>query len=317
MSESAHKQATDILMNALTPKPEPETEKDSQETAPVETLETQPAEQANQEAETPTEEDISTLNHLAETLDIPIEDMYALNFNMPNGDPISLGGLKDFYEQNNDLEAARQEIENERAQIQADREKTGEAVPISQEHVEALAGVQVIQNEWNALESSGLKQQDPGRYAAQALEIQNRFNQAQAVLQNIDGIVQSKRAEKLRVHQMELHKLSPELKDEPKRVEAVTRVTKMFNHFGVDPSHIGSIEDPKAVHMLLEVSKLFQEKGDIRSKRIDTAPKVLKPQSVRNSEAGKSASLKRLTEKARQSGQRRDQINAVSALLRK
>lgn len=326
MAESQHTQAKDILLKAFA---EPQ-ETEKQETAPieqqeieaqpVETLETpegetQQAEQADSQPETEEGEDISTLNHLAETLDIPIEDMYALNFNMPNGDPISLGGLKDFYEQNSDLDTARQEIENERSQLAADREKLGTAQPISDEHVQAIANVRVIEQEYANLENSGLKQSNPGEYSVKALELQNRYNQASGVLQNITQIVEAKRAQKLQTHQQELHKLNPELKEEPKRVEAVGRVTEMFNHFGVNPEYIGAIEDPKAVHMLLEVSKLFEQKGNFRSKRVDTAPKVLKPQAVRNSEAGKSASLKRLTEKARQSGERKDQVRAVSALL--
>ena len=321
MVDNSHEAAKDILMKAFAEPQETEkqetapTEQQEIEAQPVETLETQQAEQADPQPETEESEDISTLNHLAETLDIPIEDMYALNFNMPNGDPISLGGLKDFYEQNSDLDTARQEIENERSQLKADKEKLGTAPPLSVDHVNAVAAVKVVEQEYANLEASGLKQSDPGQYSVKALELQNRYNQANSVLQNINQIVNAKRVERLQAQQQELHKLSPELKDEPKRLEAVGRVTNMFNHFGVNPEHIGVIEDPKAVHMLLEVSKLFEQKGNYKSKRVETAPKVLKPQAVKNSEAGKNASLKRLTEKARQSGERKDQVRAVSALL--
>ena len=323
MAENQHKAATEILLNSLAPAQETETQETAQPTEDhenelqtSETLETQEAE-ASPEPEKEQEEDISTLNHLAETLDIPIEDMYALNFNMPNGDPVSLGALKDFYESNSDLESARQEIENERSQLQADKDKLKEVPPVSEEHVQALASVMAIQNEWNALENSGLRASNPGEYSAKAVELQNRYQQANGFLQNIQQVIEAKRTEKLQQHQVELHKLQPDLKDEEKRQKAVKRVSGMFEHYGVDPSYIGLIEDYKAVNMLLEMSKLFEQKGNYKNKRIDTSPRVLKPQAVRNSEAGKQASLKRLTEKARQSGQRRDQINAVSALLRK
>lgn len=321
MDENPTQAAKRILTEAFTPQPEPETEQDQPETASSETLETQQtepeAEEVTQEPETGTDEDISTLNHLAETLDISIEDMYALDFKMPNGEPVELGKLKDFYEQNSELDTARQEIENERSQLQAEKDKLKDVPPVSQEHIEALANVRLIEAEYQSLEASGLKQSNPGEYAARGLELQNKYAAASNVLNNIHAIVEEKRTEKLRTHQQELHTLSPELKDEDKRVKAVERVTGMFNGFNVDPEYIGMIEDPKAVYMLLELSKLYEQKGNYKSKRVDTAPKVLKPQSVRNSEAGKQASLKRLTEKARQSGQRRDQVNAVSALLNK
>jgi len=317
MDENPQRAAKEILDKAFAPPQETETEPtEEQETALTsETLETQQAEpEAEAEPQPETEGDeISTLNKLAETLDIPIEDMYALNFNMPNGDPVTLGNLKDFYEQNSDLESARQQIENERQQLKEQQN----GPPISQEHVEAIANVRMIENEWQNLESSGLKQSDPGQYSVKALELQQKYAQASGVLNNINQVVESKRSERIAANQQELYKLNPELKEEPKRQEAVNRVTNLFNQYGVNPDYLGDIEDPKAIHMLLEVAKLFESRGDFRKKRIDTAPKVLKPQAVKNSQAGKQAALKRLTEKARQSGQRRDQVNAVSALLRK
>ena len=319
MDENPQKAVRDILLNSFTPQPEQETEQEPQETASSETLETQTTEpekeEVNQEAETQTDEDISTLNKLAETLDIPIEDMYALNFNMPNGDPVSLGGLKDFYEQNTDLEASRQEIENERSKLQTEKDKLREVPPASQEHIEALAQVRMIEGEWQQLETSGLKQTDAGQYSARAIELQNKYSQATGILNNIQQIIEGKRSERVAEHQRELHKLVPELKEEATRQVAVQRVTKMFDHYGLSHELLGAIDDHHAMHLLLDMSKLFEQKGNYKSKRVDTAPKVLKPQAVRNSEAGRAASLKRLTEKARKSGERADQTAAVSALL--
>lgn len=323
MDENPHNAAKRILEEAFTPQPE-KAEEPTQDTEKLsstsETLEPEAAEKPVEDLENlepeKDEDSINTLNRLAETLDISIEDMYALDLKITNDDPRSLGELKSFFEANKDIDQARQEIENERSQLQADKDKLKDVPPVSQEHIEALANVRLLENEWQSLEASGLKQSNPGEYAARGLEIQNKYTVASNNLNNIQTVIDSKRTEKLRVHQQELHKLAPELKEDETRVKAVDRVTKMFKGFNVDPEYIGMIEDPRAVHMLLELSKLFEQKGNYKSKRVDTAPKVLKPQAVRNSEAGKQASLKRLTEKARQSNNTGDKVAVVSALIR-
>ena len=316
---SSHEQATDILMKSFAPAEEPKPEEvPSVEEPTSETLET-PEKETLEETPQPVEEqeDISTLNHLAETLDIPIEDMYALSLKMPEGiDPTDLGTLKNFYLENKDLDQARQEIESERSRIQAERDKLGQVPPVHQELVQALANKTAVEQEWQALETSGLRQTNPGEYSAKAVEIQNKHQLVMNQLATVNQEVEAKHQQRLAVNQQELHKLVPDLKDEGKREGIAKRVSEMFKHYGVDTSYLGAIEDPRAMQMLIEVSNLFEQKGNYRSKRVDTAPKVLKPQAVRNSEAGKSAALKRLTEKARKSGQRGDQVAAVSALIR-
>jgi hypothetical protein len=322
--DNMHKAAADILQKAFAPAQETEqqetaepTEDQETEIQTSETLETQ-AEQETEPAsqETDSQDDISTLNRLAETLDIDIADMYALNLNMPNGDPVALGELKDFYEQNTDLDNARREIENERSKLQADRDKAEQLPPIHQELVQALANKTVIEQEWQALEQSGLRQTNAGEYSAKAVELQNKYQMTMAQLGNVNQEVERKQVERLAANQQELHKLVPDLKDDAKREAIAKRVDGMFKHFGVDTSYIGMVEDPRAMQMLIEVSNLFEQKGNFRKKRVDTAPKVLKPQAVKQSEAGRSAAIKRLTEKARNSGQRGDQVAAVSALIR-
>ena len=174
----------------------------------------------------------------------------------------------------------------------------------------------MIEQEWQNLEASGLRQSNPGEYSAKAVEIQNRYQAAMGQLNNINQEIDTNQKKRLFNSQQELHKLVPDLQSDEKREGIAKRVEGMFNHFGVGTQYIGMIEDPKAMHMLIELSEAWQQKSDYRKKRVDTAPKVLKPQAVKQSEAGKNAALKRLTEKARKSGQRKDQIQAVSALIR-
>lgn len=322
MDENPQKQASDILMKALAPapkQPEPveqdhrETDEPGSENAELDESQANKPEMAEPEQG---EQDISTLNHLAETLDIDIADMYALGFNIDGADePVTLGTLKDHWQQTRDIDKARQELDREREQIKADREQGPELPP--QEVVQAQAVLMAIQTEWQELEASGLKTTDAGQYSAKMLDIQNRYNQAQQYAGQVGQVMEQKRVERMTAAQRQLHERVPELADDSKREAISGRVERYIQKFGFKPEDLAKVEDARLMHLVIEASALAEQKGSLRKKRIDTAPKVLKPGQVRESQAGKDASLKRLTEKARQSGQTRDKMRAVSALLKR
>lgn len=318
-------QARDILMKALAPA-EPETVQDSEtSTSPeMDTLSSEnaalPETEANEletaQPEPTGEQDIDTLNRLAETLDIEMSDMYALGFNIDGAEePVTLGQLKDHWQQTSDIEKARQELDREREQLQAEQAKGPELPP--QEIVQAQAMIMAIQNEYQALEASGLKDADAGQYSAKMLDLQNRFNQAQQQASQIGQVMEQKRLESMRAAQLELHKRIPDLADDSKREAISGRVERYIQKYGFSANDLANIDNPGLMQLLIEASEMAEQKGSLRKKRIDSAPKVLKPGQVRESKAGRDASLKRLTERARQSGQTRDKISAVSALLKR
>ena len=110
--DNMHKKASEILQNAFAP-PTEEPEK-AEEPQPIEEPEAEPSSSETLQPAEEQDEDISTLNNLAEALDISIEDMYALDFKIPDGQEtvqVDLGTLKNFYLENQDIDKVRQEIE--------------------------------------------------------------------------------------------------------------------------------------------------------------------------------------------------------------
>ena len=128
---------------------QPKVEADSLETATTtDTPDESPQEDVSLSDES--QDEIDTLNNLAETLEVPVEDLYALNFNMGDGkDPVTLGGLKDFYEANSDLDATRLELKQREQDLQVQAEQSKELPKVSNELMQARAQVLAIQEAYN------------------------------------------------------------------------------------------------------------------------------------------------------------------------
>jgi len=305
------------ILNAALASPEEVT---TEETQTDTTQEIEPQEPEKATSETleneveATSQDIDTLNNLADELDIPIEDMYALNIALPNADPVSLGELKNFYQENRDIAEAKQQLETERSQIQAEAEKLQQTPPIHPEMIQAQATLMMIQQQMRSHELESLRHSNPAEWAAKQTELKNGYEQASYQLNNINQVIEQKETQLRAKQQQELFNKLPELKDDAKRAETAEQLSGFISQFGFTPNDLNYVSDSRLMHMLIEASKLYQMKGNAKGKRIDTAPKVLKPQAVQNSQAGRKASLKRLTEKAR-NGQTKDKVSAVNALL--
>ncbi len=59
-----------------------------------------------------------TLNALADELEVPVSDLYELNVKMKEGEPKTLGALKDFYEANKDVDGLRANILEQESSLQ-------------------------------------------------------------------------------------------------------------------------------------------------------------------------------------------------------
>jgi len=305
----------DILVSALaTPE---EVTSESQETEQPETespIEHEDASNTSETLETQpetAEQDIETLNNLAEELDIPIEDMYALSLKMPNADNVSLGELKNFYLDNQEAQA---KLQSERDTLQAEAERLKQTPPVPPELIQAQAQMLAVQQEANSPELEALRHTNPAEWSAKQTELRGRFEIAQQQLSSVSQVVEARRTEFKAAQQQQLFERLPELKDDKVRSETAERLNGFISNYGFTPADLNNVDDSRLMHLIIEASKLYEMKGKASEKRIDTAPKVLKPGQASNISAGKKASLKRLTEKAR-AGQTRDKVNAVNALL--
>jgi len=280
------------------------------------------AEEEDQSEETQDSEDyIDTINNLAEELEIPIEDMYALNLklskgnNLPEGGNISLGELKSFYEQNADIDNVREDLKTRETELLSQSEKVSETPRVSNELMQARAQVLALEQAYENIDWNGIRHNNPGEYAALQSDFRNRFDAAKQAESAATETFETHRKQRVEFETDKLYSAVPDLKDEAKRVKIAADVQSYASKYGFTAKDIDGIDDHRLMRMLIDASRTDTAKSSAKEKKVDKTPNSTKPSS-RRSVPGRKAALKRLTEKARASGSREDQAAAVTELLR-
>jgi len=286
-----------------------EVKDESDESQPDTSLESDESQQEEEEA-------VDTLNNLAEELGVDVGDLYALNLKMPNGEPVQLGQLKDFYESNQDIEAQRQAVKNREAELQAESDKLREIPRVSNELVQAQARVMAIQTQWENTDWNTLRQQNPAEYAALQADYRNQFDMAKSNLATANDTVETHKSEARRHQQDRLFEAMPELKDDKVREQAAEQAMAFASKYGFSRNDVANIDDHRLMKLLIEASRVNKAVDTVKDKKVDATPQVLRPNAVRRTEPARKAALKRLTEKARASGLTEDKTAAVAALLK-
>ena len=267
------------------------------------------------------EQGINTLNNLAEQLDIEISDMYALGVNLsrgenlPEGGSLSLGELKTFYEKNADIDNLRQNITEREQSLQTRSDEIREVPQVSNELMQARAQVLSIQDQYNRTDWQGLRHSNPAEYSALQSDFRTQFEIAKNNETTATQAVETHLVESRRQQQERLFEAMPELKDDKVRAQVESDVQTFASKFGFTPADLAKVEDSRLMRLLIAASKSEVAKSTAIEKQEQRLPVSNSP-SARKPLPGRKAALKRLTEKARASGQIKDQANAVHELLK-
>lgn len=281
----------------------------------LKTVEDAPEMEATDENPVEDDEVVDTLNNLADELEIDIADMYALNLNLSNDESISLGGLKDFYESNKDIETERTKVKELELALQSEAESVKQTPQLSNELLQARAQVMSIQDQYNRTDWNALRAKDQGAYAALQQDFQLQFNIAKQNEADATTKVDTHLNQARQLQQDRLFDAMPELKDESVRVETAKAVTEFAGRYGFTPQDVDQIEDSRLMRLLIEASKVTKAQTTAKEKLQNKPPQANRPAASRPVPTSRAAALKRLTEKAKTSGQRKDQTAAVAALL--
>ena len=266
-------------------------------------------------------EDIETINNLANELDIDISDMYALNLNLgkssnlPDGGAITLGELKNFYESNVDITELREGLTKREQDLQTRSDELSEAPQVSNELMQARAQVLAIQDQYNRTDWQGLRHSNPAEYSALQSDFRTQFEIAKNSENLANQAVETHLVESRKQQQERLFEALPELKDEKVRAQIDQQVQAYAGKFGFTPNDLAKVEDSRLMRLLIAASKSEVAKLTAKEKQETTIPTSSRP-AARKALPGRKAALKRLTEKARATGQVKDQTNAVHELLK-
>jgi hypothetical protein len=270
--------------------------------------------------ETQDEDILDTINNLAEELDVPIEDMYALNFklskseNLPEGGKITLGELKNFYEKNVDIDNLREQLVTREQDLQSHYEIVSEAPKVSNELMQARSQVLALEHAYNNIDWNGIRHNNPGEYAALQADFRNRFDSAKQQEAQAGEAFETHRKQNAEFQRDRLYKALPELNDEKVRIQIAHDVQSFASKYGITSKEIEGIEDHRIMRMLIEASRTDKAKTTAKEKKVDKTPTASKASATRPI-PGRNAALKRLTEKAKASGNSKDKVAAIEALI--
>lgn len=302
-----------------------------QETGLVETVKPEEVKQEIEATDTPVEEpqevspqteepetetpDKVYFNDILNDIDIAIEDAYEMSLKMPNDESMTLGELKNFAIDNKDIEATRAELKQREQDLQVQADQAKDIPKVSNELMQARAQVLAIQESYNSQNWDAIRQSNPAEWSAMQTEYNQKFQAAKSQEEAAQNQVNTQLAQ-ARVYQQErLFESMPELRDEKVRTETAQMVQKMTSDFGIPKNHLESVDDANVMKMLITLSKMYSAKDTVKTKMQDNTPKSSKPNAAKPIPSTRKLALKRLTEKAKATGQRRDQVNAVTALL--
>ena len=268
------------------------------------------------------QEGIESLNNLADELDVPIEDMYALGLNIPkseafpDGGEVTLGELKDFYTKNVNIDQEREALKQKEQDLQAQSEQVSDVPRISNELLQARAQVLAIQDAYNRTDWNGLRHSNPAEFAALQQDFRTQFDAAKAQEAVTTQQFEDHRAQTQQIQRERLFEVMPELKDEKVLADTVVQVTEYASRYGVTAKEIDAVEDHRVMRMLIDASRSEVVKQKVKAKQTEVkkAPVTTKP-SVPKTETGRKAALKRLTERARKTNTVRDKAAAITELL--
>lgn len=292
-----------------------------------EPLETEPVEEQAQEgkavdgvdshvesetdAETP---EVRDLTELADAIDVDADFLYGLSVPMGDGrQPMTIGELKDAA---TNLVRSRAELDKEKIAVDAEKSR----LSYDKELNELEARLSIFDEQFEAQEELRRKveKEDPGKVARAVQYYETARRQMADQIEEKRLARDQDMEEKLQQHRANEAKLLgerlPEWKDSELAKRELEGVWKIGAEYGFTADELRSIEDHRALHVLVD---LMRAKGKIESvktvpKRVAKLPKKLKSATKSSVD---DQGRRSLAERARKSGRLADKVDAVTSLL--
>ncbi len=259
-----------------------------------------------------------SVDSLTKAIDMEVDDFYNVLVPMPDGKAaITIGEMKNTYTQalrdNDVLNTKIAEHEKTIADGTSGREHQQQ---VSQLEQQAQMEMAVVQNEYNQVDFATLELNDPGQAALMRQKFQERYNNAQNVLQQAGMAQQQEQEQYVQQARSKMFEIVPEWSDKEVFKNDLADMNVAFLDAGYGQPDIDAIVDPIAMKLMHELVVLRKKQAGSSDalKKVRSAPKPLKSKSKRS--MPKPDSVKKMVNKAKQSRNKHDQLDAVKALLR-
>lgn len=335
-ARSTRQQVADLLMEELTGE-EPEETPEEEAVGEVEAQE--PEVEVEEETTEPSVEEpegeevpIETIAQLAEQIEADPEWLHSLKVAMSDGiEPISLGELKDAYQEAKRAEGLRERLKTERETFHRESEQArsrmqqelARAAQLPEEVIAAKAEAQAVISEYNSINWAELEQDDPGAAALRKQKLEARYNDAlgktERAEKSVQERLQSQFKSQLEFHRQKILETMPEWSSAETRKAEYDVMSAMLREYGYSAEEIGAVFDYRALHMARDLAKL---KGQIKEaeKTVQRVRKIPKPvraggTSPTAGDASRQQRLKKLTETASKAPSMRVKAGAIAELF--
>jgi len=286
------------IESLLTPPSQSEPDPKAEVEETVQTEEASPEKEAPEvetEAEGEANESkLETLEELAEATGLPLEQLLSLKARTKvNGEEstVSLSDIVKSYQQEKVYTQKSMELSEHRKAFDAERERATQEI---QNHLrEAATYSQIFEQnllaEYQSVNWQQLRNTDPAEFAARKQEYNDRYNQLQALKQNIvnkaqqleeeqKGKFQDHLRETLKKEQNLLVEAIPEWKDAKRASADKMEINSYLKGLGYSEQEIGNIYDHRHVKIIRN-AMLFEKANktaSLQQKKVLNLPKVLK-----------------------------------------
>lgn len=237
---------------------------------------------------------------------------------------VTLDDLIKGYQREADYTKKTQTLAEQRKQVEAERQVIEQAKTQRDQYQERLAMIESALKTHAPQENlEALKETDPIGYAVKVAEQTQREKQLQAVQMERARIAQQQQAEQtqnlnshLAAEAQKLAAAIPEYADEQKSVQVKKDIRDYARKIGWSDEELASVYDSRAVLTLyraMQYEKLMSNKAGV-TKKVNEAPKILKPGVSRQSDAN-SEQTKKAMNQLKRTGNVRDAANAFERFI--
>ncbi len=257
-----------------------------------------------------------SLNDFAADIETPMSELYGLQVKITGSENgKTIGELKDFYVENQDIESQREEVEEQREQLSREAEIVKRSPEVSAELVNAKAQLTGIERQYKTIDWEALRTQNPAEYTALQMDYRNAYEAASNTVESVsaeaaDHITQIQEME----HQKLLDSM-PELKDDETRKATGQLVLNLTTKYGFSQQEVSDITDSRLLRLLIDASKTVGAKETAKKKLVESKPTGTRSRGRKLTQSGKKATQSKLNRKAKESGNTDDRVAAISNLL--
>ena len=237
---------------------------------------------------------------------------------------VTLDDLIKGYQREADYTKKTQTLAEQRKQVESERQVIEQAKTERDQYQARLA---LIENALRSREPQenleALKETDPIGFAVKVAEQTQRERQLQAIQLERGRIAQQQQAEQthslnshLTAEAQKLAEAIPEYADEQKSVQVKKDIRDYAKKIGWSDEELSSVYDSRAVLTLyraMQYEKLMGNKAGV-TKKVNEAPKMLKPGVSRQSDAN-SEQTKKAMNQLKRTGRVRDAANAFERFI--